>query len=65
MKMKWGSVSRGFWFGFAAMAILAGATAIGWNAISAYAKNNGSGSSSTWYSTSPPTVGTASARAGR
>ena len=43
MKTKWGSVSRGFYFGFAGLVVLACMTAIGWNTISAYAKNTRSG----------------------
>jgi serine protease Do len=54
-------VSRGFYFGFAALVALAGATAIGWNTISAYAKNDRPWSSSTWYST-PPSDSNASQR---
>ncbi len=52
MTTKWG-VSRGICFGFAVLAVLAGAMAIGWNSISAYAKNSPQGSMA-WYSMSPP-----------
>ena len=56
MKTKWGKVSRGLCFGFAALAVLACMTAIGWNTILAYAKNTWPGSSTAWYST-PATAG--------
>ncbi len=60
MKTKWG-MSRGFYFGFAALAVLACVTAFAWNSISAYATNTWPGSSTAWYSTSPPAASNASA----
>src|SRR5271166_2499508 len=53
MRSRWGGVSRGFYFGFAGLIVLGCAAAIGWNTLSAYAKNFRSGSSTAWYSTSP------------
>jgi len=53
MIRKWGNLGRGFYFGFAALAVLACTTALSWNAISAYAKNVLAGSSTAWYSMSP------------
>ena len=63
MKTKWGGMSRGFYFGFAVLAVLACVTAIGWNTISAYAKNARPGSSTAWYSPSPPAGNDANNRA--
>ncbi len=60
MRKKWGGMSRGFYFGFAGLVVLACMTAIGWNTISAYAKNTWSGSSTAWYATSPPAANNAS-----
>jgi serine protease Do len=62
MKTKWG-VSRGFYFGFAVLAVLACVTAINWNTISAYAKNVRPGSSTAWYSLSPSAGNDANNRA--
>ena len=50
--MRWGKMSRGVFWGLAGMVVLAAMTAIGWNTISAYAKNTW-GSSTAWYSMSP------------
>jgi len=58
-----GSVSRGFYFGLAGLVVLACAMAIGWNALSVYAKNTQPGSAAAWYSMSPTTSGDAGDRA--
>ncbi len=62
MRTRWGGVSRGFFFGFAALVVLACVAAVGWNTISAYAKNTRPGSSTAWYATSPPAASNASDR---
>jgi serine protease Do len=54
MRMKWG---RGFCFGFAGLVALTCIAAIGWNTLSAYAKNDRPWSSSNWYSASPAETG--------
>jgi serine protease Do len=50
MRTKWGG-SRSFWYGFVVLAVISGMTAMSWNTLSAYAKNNWPGSSTAWYST--------------
>ena len=62
MRTKWGGVSRGFCFGFAGLVVLACVTAIGWNTISAYAKNTGRGRPRPGTATSPPAGSNASDR---
>ena len=62
MRTRWGGVSRGFFFGFAALVVMACAAAVGWNAISAYATNTRSGSSTAWYATSPQATSNSSDR---
>ncbi len=62
MRTKWGGVSRGVCFGLAGLAVLACVTAIGWNTISAYAKNTWPGSSTAWYASSPTAASNATDR---
>jgi serine protease Do len=58
MKTRWG-MNRSFCYAFATLAALACLTAIGWNSISAYAKNTWPGSSTAWYAASPQPEGRA------
>ena len=59
MRARWGKVSRGLFFGFAGLAVLACMTAIGWNTLSSYAANLRPGSANAWYSTPAPAAGNA------
>ena len=59
MRARWGKVSRGLFFGFAGLAVLACMTAIGWNTLSSYAANLRPGSANAWYSTPAPAASNA------
>jgi len=61
--MRWGSARRVIYYGFAGLVILACTAAIGWNTISAYAKNAWGSSSTAWYAPSPPAASSAGDRA--